>query len=346
MSSIPPAHLRHVIEQRRESVASTWYEALIDGGFVGMDRTSVRRKLLALTDRVILLLLAEQFVPGEARLLGVVLAELRYVTSEGAGRTVEVLGSELLRGLPAEELAALQPRLASLLGELTAGFCQQQQALIMADQETIHRMVAASQREAEEARRVGEARYQAILAQASEGVVVVNTHTTRILEANPAFHHMLGYAEGELSGASLYDVVAHDRASIDEGIRQTLQHGQRDLGQRLCRRKDGTVATVDASASTVAAASDTLLTVVVREITQRGRAARWHDSITLTDRQQLFLELLEQGWDDGRIAGELGLRRQSVRNHLSRVYKKLGVSSRLEAAAWAREHGLVPRQTE
>lgn len=273
------------------------------------------------------------------------LAELRYVTSEGAGRTVEVLGSELLRGLPAEELAALQPRLASLLGELTAGFCQQR-GLIMADQETIHRVVAAAQREAEEAWRVGEARYQAILAQASEGVMVVNAHTTRILGANPAFHQMLGYGEGELSGASLYDVVAQDRTSIDEEIRQTLQHGQRKVGQRLCRRKDGTVATVDASASTVATTSDTLLTVVVREITHRGRATRWQDSIALTDRQQLFLEFLEQGWDDDRVAGELGLRRQSVRNHLSRVYKKLGVSSRLEAAAWAREHGLVPRRPE
>ncbi len=234
MNSIPPSHLHQVIEQRRESVASRWYEALINGGFVGPDRTSVLRQLLALTDRVIDVLLTEQFAPNEARLLGVVLAELGYVSSEGAGRTLEVLGRELVSSLPAEDLAALQPRLASLLGELTAGFCQQQRVLIMADHETIHRMVVAAQREAEEALRVGEARYQAILAQVSEGVVVVDTHTTRILEANPAFHHMLGYAEGELSGAPLYDVVAHDRASIDEGIRQTLQHGQRDVGQRLC----------------------------------------------------------------------------------------------------------------
>lgn len=59
MSSIPPSHPHQVIEQRRESVASTWYEALIDGGFMGMDRTSARRQLLGLTDRVIVLLLAE-----------------------------------------------------------------------------------------------------------------------------------------------------------------------------------------------------------------------------------------------------------------------------------------------
>ncbi|MDQ2741628.1 MAG: PAS domain S-box protein [Chloroflexota bacterium] len=292
------------------------------------------------------MLLAEQFVPNQARLVGVVLAELRYISAEAAGQTLEVLGTELVSDLPAEDLAALHSRLASVLGELTVGFCQQQHALIMADQETIHRIVVASQREAEEARRVSEARYQAILAHVREGVVVVDTHTNQILDANPAFHQMLGYGKEELCGVSLYDIVAHDRTSIDEGIRQTLHQGQCTVGERLCRRKDGTVTTVEATAATIATESATLLSVIVRDLTKQARTVLWHDSVMLTEREQLLLELLEQGWDDVHIAGKLGLSRQTVRNNLSHVYKRLGVSSRLEAVAWAREHGSVPRQPE
>jgi DNA-binding NarL/FixJ family response regulator len=60
----------------------------------------------------------------------------------------------------------------------------------------------------------------------------------------------------------------------------------------------------------------------------------------LTDREREVLELIAQGWENPEIAEELCLGEQTVRNYVSRIYSKLEVSTRVEAAIWARERGL------
>lgn len=58
----------------------------------------------------------------------------------------------------------------------------------------------------------------------------------------------------------------------------------------------------------------------------------------LTDREKQILELIKKGLDNSRIAGELSLREQTVRNYLSVLYGKLGVTSRAGAVVWTHEH--------
>ncbi len=64
------------------------------------------------------------------------------------------------------------------------------------------------------------------------------------------------------------------------------------------------------------------------------------EQLSLSDRERAILRLLAQGWDNTRIAARLNLADQTVRNYVSNLYSKLGVNSRAEARAWAREHGL------
>lgn len=61
---------------------------------------------------------------------------------------------------------------------------------------------------------------------------------------------------------------------------------------------------------------------------------------TLTERERQILGMIAQGWDNARIASECNLSEQTVRNHASRIYAKLGVCSRGEAIVWARERGM------
>lgn len=59
---------------------------------------------------------------------------------------------------------------------------------------------------------------------------------------------------------------------------------------------------------------------------------RSHDlSQALTMRQRELLQALQQGWDNQTIASRLCLSVKTVENHLTRLYRQLGVQSRLEA---------------
>ncbi|MEA3310504.1 MAG: response regulator [Chloroflexota bacterium] len=58
----------------------------------------------------------------------------------------------------------------------------------------------------------------------------------------------------------------------------------------------------------------------------------------LTPRQHDLLRLLQEGLDNQSIAQRLGLSVKTVENHLTGLYRRLDVQSRLEAATYALEH--------
>jgi DNA-binding CsgD family transcriptional regulator len=63
---------------------------------------------------------------------------------------------------------------------------------------------------------------------------------------------------------------------------------------------------------------------------------------TLTRRERELLGLLTNGWSNRRIASECLLSLHTVRTRVQNILVKLGVHSKLEAVAFAFEHGLVP----
>ena len=60
----------------------------------------------------------------------------------------------------------------------------------------------------------------------------------------------------------------------------------------------------------------------------------------LTDRELEVLELVARGRANGAIAQQLYLSEKTVRNSVSLIFSKLGVSSRAEAIARARDAGM------
>lgn len=60
----------------------------------------------------------------------------------------------------------------------------------------------------------------------------------------------------------------------------------------------------------------------------------------LTKREADVLERLAQGWNNSRIAADLGLAHQTVKNYVKTIYEKLQVRTRAEAVVWARRRGL------
>jgi DNA-binding NarL/FixJ family response regulator len=60
----------------------------------------------------------------------------------------------------------------------------------------------------------------------------------------------------------------------------------------------------------------------------------------LTDRERAVLELVADGMGNASIARRLGLSIKTVRNYLSRIFAKLQIADRTEAAVAARRAGL------
>jgi PAS domain S-box-containing protein len=127
---------------------------------------------------------------------------------------------------------------------------------------------------AEEALRQSEARYRAVIEQAAEGIFVVDVPTRRILEANAAYKNVLGYTTEEMLGLTLYDVVAHDRESVDRHVRRILEDGAHVVGERRHRRKDGSLVDVEVSSSVVSFGGGEALCVVAHDVTERKRAVQ------------------------------------------------------------------------
>ena len=69
-------------------------------------------------------------------------------------------------------------------------------------------------------------------------------------------------------------------------------------------------------------------------------------SARLTPRERQIVRVLAAGATNREIAGQLGLREQTVKNQLSVIYGKLGVRNRLELAVHAGRYGLLDRGTD
>src|SRR3954452_25053099 len=74
---------------------------------------------------------------------------------------------------------------------------------------------------------------------------------------------------------------------------------------------------------------------VVREL----RTAAPSDN--LSDREREVLALVGAGVPNKQIALRLGISPKTVKSHLSHIFRQIGFRDRLQAAMWARRHGLV-----
>ena len=59
------------------------------------------------------------------------------------------------------------------------------------------------------------------------------------------------------------------------------------------------------------------------------------DDVGLTDREQQILSLVAEGHSNAELASQLWVTEQTVKFHLSNIYRKINVSNRTQASRWA-----------
>ncbi|MBA2714375.1 MAG: PAS domain S-box protein, partial [Rubrobacteraceae bacterium] len=179
-------------------------------------------------------------------------------------------------------------------------------------------------REAEQALRHSEERYRTVVKQAAEGIFVVDIDTKLILEANAAYRDLLGYTAKDMLGLglTLYDVVAHDRQSIDHYVERILDNRVEFIGERRHRRKDGSLINVEVGSSVISYGGGEALCVIVHDITERRRSA---------ERLQRSLDALLALYEAGQILSS-SLQREEIGSRLLEIARRV---SSLTAAAIA-----------
>jgi DNA-binding NarL/FixJ family response regulator len=80
---------------------------------------------------------------------------------------------------------------------------------------------------------------------------------------------------------------------------------------------------------------------VARTVLAQGRTGGALSGMTTRERE--VLELLGSGLANKAIARRLDISEATVKAHLTRIYKQLGVADRTQAAMWAQEHGVSPK---
>jgi DNA-binding NarL/FixJ family response regulator len=110
--------------------------------------------------------------------------------------------------------------------------------------------------------------------------------------------------------------------------------------------KDAELERIVAAVRSAAAGEAVVPRPVAAEVLRRLRAAEpappAHPTPELSEREFDVLRLVVEGRDNAAIAAELFISPNTVKNHVVKIFAKLGVDSRLQASVQALRRGLVP----
>ena len=236
-------------------------------------------------------------------------------------------------------------------------------------------------KQVEHALRQSEERFSAAFRMAPGPMAIIALDGMRLLDVNDAFTSETGWRREEVIGRTDSELeMWGDRQAREELAQLVKQTGRlRSVDVRL-KTKEGQSGDFLLSAETVTIHGEACLLTVMQDISQRKhneaelltaidavlRDTSWFGqkvveklaNVTrrgtpdksgpkvseLTPRAREVLGLMAQGLSDDDVADKLGMSRHTVRNHVSAIYKVVGVRRRSALVVWARERGLGTSQ--
>ncbi len=233
------APLKQILSARRVQLAYSWRHGIARMGYVPLSASELRESFLSLADQTIAALADEVDDADTARRIGSSLVNMGYTAPEILGTTLKLLGEHLLAGLSPADLQALQPRLATVLGGLAAGFAAAARERLLVEQEATRTAVLV------ENRRAGEAiRRQAALLDLAPDAILVRAMDGSILFWNRGAEILYGWAKAEATGQIVHELLdtrfPRPRREIEAEV---LDHGRWD-GELVHTARDGKTMTV------------------------------------------------------------------------------------------------------
>jgi len=233
-------------------------------------------------------------------------------------------------------------------------------------------------KKAEDALRQSEERFACSFRLTPVPTMLSKREGLRLLDINDAFTSVLGYTEEEAVGRTSHELPIWTSSTSRRQLEQEIEtRGSFRNREIQLRTKDAEILDCLVSAETVSIHDQECVLIVIQDITERkrsevelivaieavmedtswfsrtvieklanlrhpGRAgAQQTELADLTPREMEILGLMCQGQSDAEIVKALGLTRNTVRNHVARIYSKAAVHSRAATIVWARERGVT-----
>ena len=266
-----------VLSEHRTTLADRWRRGMAGTTYVPLSAAELRELFLSLADTA-LAAIAGDVDPAEvAHQIGASLVRAGYTASEALAATLNVLVNDLLDGLAADDVRAVQPRLAALLSGIGAGFTAAARERLLVEQEATRMAVLA------ENRRAGEAiRRQAALLDLAPDAILVRTMDGRVVFWNRGAEVLYGWSRAEAAGRVVSELL-HTRfpRPLPEIQAELEQHGHWE-GELVHTRRDGS--TIVVSSRWALQVADSQQPQSVLEI-NTDITARKHMEATLRERE-------------------------------------------------------------
>ena len=229
----------------------------------------------------------------------------------------------------------------------------------------------------ENALRHSEERFAKAFRMAPVPMAIIVLDGLRLLDVNDAFTAVTGWRREEVVGRNEPELALWGSSEASQALEQQVrQNGHIHSVEIPLRNKDGKTCDYLLSAEKVMIHQEQCVLTVMQDITERkqmetqllsaiesvmqdtswfgqkiveklatltrygGTSRQAPETSTLSARGREVLDLVAQGLSDQEIADKLGVTRNTIRNHVSAIYSKLGVHRRSAVVVWARERGL------
>ncbi|PSF38363.1 diguanylate cyclase [Aphanothece hegewaldii CCALA 016] len=136
--------------------------------------------------------------------------------------------------------------------------------------------------------------YRFLVEQTSEGILLIQSDSKIILDANPSYCRLTGYELDELKQLNLYQIVAIEREIIDDELAQVEASKSYHVEESLHRCRDGSLISVEARISRGIFKKKDVFCLAIRDISERKRSEErmqyqaFHDALTNLPNRVLF----------------------------------------------------------
>jgi diguanylate cyclase (GGDEF)-like protein/PAS domain S-box-containing protein len=163
-----------------------------------------------------------------------------------------------------------------------------------------------------------DARYKALIDQANDGIVIVDSHTYQVLYTNPAFLSRLGYTNEEAQSLTLTDIFA-DRDATPESVLSRLIEADSQMALNMQQRcKNGSFFDTEVRCNALDVDGRDVLAYVTHDVSLRRKAEQQlidnqqrldkmahHDQLTGLPNRHYLTAFLPQAIEEAKVANTM-----------------------------------------